>query len=70
MRKLKEILGSDDKFIVAAGDYGNDRAMVAEADLGVAVGNALDSVKEAADIIVSDNNHSPMREIIEYIRKI
>lgn len=70
VRKLKEILGSDDKFIVAAGDYGNDRAMVAEADLGVAVGNALESVKEAADIIVSDNNHSPMREIIEYIRKI
>ena len=70
VKKLIELLHFQDKFVVAAGDYGNDRAMVAEADLGVAVGNALDSVKEAADIIVSDNNHSPMREIIEYIRKI
>ena len=32
--------------------------------------NALDSVKEAAGLIVRDNNHSPMREIIEYIRKM
>ncbi len=69
-KKLLEILGSEDIFTVAAGDYGNDRAMVAEADLGVAVANALDSVKEAADLVVSDNNHSPMREIIEYIRKM
>lgn len=68
--KLREITGLRDKFFVAAGDYGNDRAMIAEADLGVAVGNALDSVKEAANLIVSDNNHSPMREVIEYIRKM
>ena len=70
VKKLVEILGLHDKFVAAAGDYGNDRAMVAEADLGAAVANALDSVKEAADIIVSDNNHSPMREIIGHIRKL
>lgn len=70
VRKLTELPYLKDKFVVAAGDFGNDRAMIAEADLGVAVGNALDSVKEAADLIVRDNNHSPMREIIEYIRKM
>ena len=37
---------------------------------GVAVGNALDSVKEAADLIVRDNNHAPISEMIEYIRKM
>ena len=68
VKKLIELLHFQDKFIAAAGDYGNDRAMIAEADLGFAVANALDSVKEAADIVVSDNNHSPIREIIEHIR--
>ena len=70
VKKLIEITGMTDKFVVAAGDYGNDRAMIADADLGVAVSNSIDSVKEAADLIVSDNNHSPMSEIIEHIRKM
>ena len=70
VRKLVDILGFQDKFVAAAGDYGNDRAMIAKADLGAAVDNALDSVKEAADIIVSDNNHAPMSEIIEHIRRL
>lgn len=70
VRRLRDILHFQDKFIVAAGDYGNDKAMIEEADLGVAVANALDSVKEAADLIVRDNNSSPMREIIEYVRKL
>ena len=70
VRKLIQFPQFQGKFVAAAGDYGNDRAMIAEADLGIAVANALDDVKEAADIIVRDNNHSPMREIIEYIRKI
>ena len=69
-KRLLEIAGVTDRFTVAAGDYGNDRDMVASADLGVAVGNALDSVKQAAKLIVSDNNHAPMSEIIEYIEKL
>ena len=44
--------------------------MIAQADLGVAVANALDSVKEAADIVVPDNNHAPISKVIEYIRKL
>lgn len=70
VKKLVELMGYGEKFVAAAGDYGNDRDMIAEADLGVAVSNALDYVKKAADLIVSDNNHAPMREMIEYIRKI
>ena len=69
-KKLVEITGMQEKFVVAAGDFGNDKAMIEQANLGVAVGNALDSVKVAADLIVRDNNHSPMREIIEYIGKM
>lgn len=70
VKKLIELTGQGDRFTVAAGDYGNDRAMIADADLGVAVANAIDSVKEAADLIVRDNNSSPMREIIEHIRSM
>ena len=69
-KKLLEITGTEARFTVAAGDYGNDRAMVADADLGVAVGNALDDVKAAAKLIVADNNHAPISEIIEHIRKM
>ncbi|MBP5603961.1 MAG: HAD-IIB family hydrolase [Ruminiclostridium sp.] len=68
-RKLIELTGMK-KFFVAAGDFGNDRDMIAQADLGVAVANALDSVKEAADIVVPDNNHAPISKVIEYIRKL
>ena len=70
VKKLIELMHFQDKFVAAAGDYGNDRAMIAEADLGVAVGNALDSVKEAAGLIVRDNNHAPISEMIDYIRKM
>ncbi|MBP3854915.1 MAG: HAD family phosphatase [Ruminiclostridium sp.] len=70
VKKLVQLLNFQDKFVVAAGDYGNDRAMIAEADLGVAVANALESVKEAADLIVCDNNHAPMSEIIRHIGMI
>ena len=70
VKKLTGLPELRDKFVAAAGDYGNDRAMIAEADLGVAVGNALDSFKEAADLIVRDNNHAPISQMIEYIRKM
>ncbi len=69
-RKLLEITGTEGKFTAAAGDFGNDKDMIAEADLGFAVANALDYVKEAADVIVRDNNHAPISEIIDYLRKL
>ena len=52
---------------MAAGDYPNDAEMVKSADLGVAVSNAHDEVKAAADIIIGSNNEDPMTKIIEHI---
>ncbi len=69
-KKLLEIMGCDDKFIVTAGDYMNDTEMLQMADLGVAVENAQTSVKEAADIIVTDNNHNSIYEIVEYLKRM
>lgn len=48
----------------------NDTAMIQKANLGVAVMNALDSVKAAADIVVCDNNSGAISEIIDYIEKL
>lgn len=45
--RLKELLGAHT--LVTAGDYENDIPMLRAADIGYAVGDALDSVKAAAD---------------------
>ena len=68
--ELIRILNAEDKFSVAAGDYMNDLAMIKKARLGVAVGNALQPVKEAADLVVCDNNSGAVSEIIDYIEKL
>jgi len=68
-KKLLEIMSINDRFVVAAGDFMNDIEMLQMADLGVAVANAEDCVKEAADLIVCDNNSGAIREITEYLKR-
>jgi len=51
--------------IAAVGDSLNDKEMISWAGVGVAMGNALDEVKAAADEIVSDNDHDGVAEAIE-----
>ncbi|MCL2636857.1 MAG: Cof-type HAD-IIB family hydrolase [Oscillospiraceae bacterium] len=69
-KKLLEIMNINDKYIVAAGDFMNDLEMLQMADLGVAVANAEDCVKDAADLTVCDNNNGAVREIIEYLKRV
>jgi hypothetical protein len=68
-KKLLELIGENERFIVAAGDFMNDLEMLQMADLGVTVANAEDCVKAAADITVCDNNSGAMREIVQYLKK-
>lgn len=68
--ELIRILGAEDRFSVAAGDYMNDTAMIRNADLGVAVASAQESVKQAADLIVCDNNSGAIAEIIDHIEEL
>ena len=68
--ELIKILGAEDRFSVAAGDYMNDTAMIQKADLGAAVASAQDSVKQAADIVVCDNNSGAISEIIDSIENL
>lgn len=54
--KLREIAGLNDKKLVCIGDSENDVSMVKRADVGIAVENALDCVKAAADVVLTVNN--------------
>ncbi|WP_027107534.1 Cof-type HAD-IIB family hydrolase [Lacticigenium naphthae] len=52
--KLVEILGIQQSEVMAIGDQENDLAMIEYAGIGVAMGNAIDSVKRAAQYITED----------------
>ena len=54
---------------IGIGDYENDIPLLKHADLGVAVGNALDEVKQAADMIVKINHEFAIKDLIEKLDK-
>ena len=55
--RLKKMLGA--RLLVCAGDFENDTSMVAAADIGYAVENAIPSVKAVADrVTVSCEEHA------------
>ena len=44
--------------------------MIQAADVGFAVGNALECIKDKADFIVSDNDHDAVAEAIERMEQL
>lgn len=62
VRALADSLGVDR--IVCFGDNINDLPMMAEADIAVAVENALPEVKEAADIVIGPNTSDAVAKFI------
>jgi Cof subfamily protein (haloacid dehalogenase superfamily) len=46
-------LGLDPRHTMAFGDGGNDASMIKAAGIGVAMGNALESLKQEADYVTS-----------------
>jgi HAD superfamily hydrolase (TIGR01484 family) len=67
---LKEIcrrLGFTMADVVAVGDSMNDIAMIREAGLGVAMGNAQPAVKAAADWITETNVNNGVAEVIRRV---
>lgn len=45
--------GLDSRFSIAFGDGGNDSSMIRTAGIGVAMGNAMDSLKQEADYVTT-----------------
>jgi cobalamin-dependent methionine synthase I len=62
---LGELLGIHREEIMAVGDGSNDIAMLREAGLGVAMENAEEQVKQAADYITSSNEDEGAAKAIE-----
>ena len=55
----------DNKEIMAIGDNINDKMMIENAGLGVAMGNSAPYIKEIADKVVEDNNNDGVAQAIE-----
>lgn len=64
LHKLAELLHIAHEKTIAVGDNENDISMIKEARIGIAVGNALDVVKQAADIVTVTNNEHAIAKII------
>lgn len=66
---ISEKLNIDRKDIMAIGDGENDISMIKFAGLGVAMGNALESVKKEADFITLSNREDGVEYVIKkYLR--
>ena len=62
--KLIEHFGIDKNKTLAIGDYDNDVGMLKAAKVGVAVANASESAKAAADFITVSNEESAIARLI------
>ena len=62
---LAKHLGIKREEIITLGDAGNDLHMIEYAGLGIAMGNAFDEVKEAADYITDTNENDGVAKAIE-----
>lgn len=64
LEKLKNSNQYSDKTIIAVGDYDNDVEMISSADVGIAVSNARECVKDVADIVTVSNDENALHDII------
>lgn len=65
LRWIEAELGYAREDVAAIGDYYNDVQLLKAASLGAAVSNAPDDVKQAADVVVVDNNHHALEYFID-----
>lgn len=63
--RLGELLGIRREEIMAFGDGANDLKMIKEVGVGVAMENAKDELKEAADYIAGSNDKDGVARFIE-----
>jgi Cof subfamily protein (haloacid dehalogenase superfamily) len=64
---LSQFLGVDLSEVAAVGDGLNDLEMLSEAGFAIAMGNASERVKSAADLVVGSNNEAGVAQAVEEI---
>jgi hydroxymethylpyrimidine pyrophosphatase-like HAD family hydrolase len=70
LQKLKKHLnGTKKRTVIACGDFENDTEMLKAADVAVAPENALDSVKEVADLVLCHCQEGLIADVIERIER-
>ena len=67
VKALADYYGFKREEIVCIGDNENDISMIEYAGLGVAMGNAIDEVKELADYITDTNKKNGVAKAIKKI---
>lgn len=65
LQKVCDLLGISMENVMAVGDSLNDIAMITEAGVGIAMGNAQETVKEAADDITGTNRENGVAQAIQ-----
>jgi Cof subfamily protein (haloacid dehalogenase superfamily) len=70
IREVCGLIGIEMSQVVAMGDSLNDLAIIREAGFGVAMGNAQEAVKEAADFVTLTNNDNGVAHVLkEFVLK-
>lgn len=64
LRQLRTFDETAGKTIIAVGDYYNDLQLLQEADIAVAVGNALPEIKAISDYVICSNNEDALAYLI------
>ncbi len=65
---IKQITGAE--ICIAMGDFENDCGMLRAADIGIAVGNAPDNVKECAALVTVSNSENAVAYVLGHIEEI
>lgn len=65
IRDICKVLGISPKEVISFGDAANDIPMLREAGMGIAMGNASDAVKAAADMVTLSNNEDGIAAALE-----
>ena len=67
---MAQHLGFDPQYTIAFGDGGNDSSMIHRAGIGVAMGNALDSLKEEADYTTTSVDDNGILNALRHFKLI
>ncbi len=67
---LASYLGLDPQYTMAFGDGGNDTSMIKAAGIGIAMGNALESLKQEADYVTSSVDDNGVLNALRHFKLI